>query len=59
MSRILFNGIQDNYTPEHSWNILAITCILGFASDLGDISLVLGYNLYLQYYDAINAIKAL
>ena len=54
MSRILFNGIQDNYTLEHSWNIL------GFASDLGDISLVLGYNLYLQYYNAImNAIKAL
>ena len=36
MSLRLFNEIQDSYTPEHSWNILVITRVLGFASDLGD-----------------------
>ena len=45
-----FSGIRDSYTPEHSCNILVITYIFSFASDLvdnKDIALALGYNLYI------------
>jgi len=46
----IFSGIKDNYTLEHLCNILVITCILGFASNLGDnqdIAIMLGYNLHI------------
>ena len=31
-----FTGVQASYTPVHLHNILVITRVLGFASDLGD-----------------------
>lgn len=37
-------GIEVSYIPLHSYNILVITLILGFPSDLGNIVLLLGYN---------------
>ena len=42
-NRRLFTGVQASYTPVHLYNILVITHVLGFASDL-DIVLVLEYN---------------
>ena len=32
----LLGGIEASYTPVHSYNILDITRIFGFASDLGN-----------------------
>ena len=36
LSRRLLSGVQASYTPVHSYNILVITHVLGFISDLGD-----------------------
>ena len=33
----LLGGIEVSYTPVHSYNILVITCVLGFALDLTKI----------------------
>ena len=57
MNRKLFSGIQETYTLENSCNILVITRILGFTSDLDnikDIALVLGYNLYIHLCNSYN-----
>jgi len=35
-NRTLVSGIYNSYAPVHSYNILAITHVLGFASDLGN-----------------------
>ena len=32
----LLGGIEVSYAPVHSYNILAITHVLGFVSDLGN-----------------------
>ena len=32
----LLGGKEVSYTPVHLYNILVITCVLGFASDLGN-----------------------
>ena len=35
-NRTLVSGIYNSYTPVHLYNVLVITCVLGFASDLGN-----------------------
>jgi len=35
-NRTSVSGIYNSYTPVHSYNILVITRVFGFASDLGN-----------------------